>query len=205
MFDKNLLLQHIANRQRTVEEMLSEAKEEGELHGRLKQAISKHYGIDPNHRSWSKIKPHADISKYGENVYDHFPDEIDAKYHGDSDRSYDREGYTDPAVSDEAKADFLERLGDMHHELSSKKKKVNEENVESYRARMDRRRNKTHHIVKAVSKKYGIHPSKLPERGAGPIQDFIDAAHEQHGEKLGDKDKFAEFVRDTHEARVDRD
>lgn len=76
MFDKNLLLQHIGNRQRTVEQMLSEAKE-GELHGRLKQAISKHYGIDPNHRNWSKIETPADINQYASSVYDFFPDEID--------------------------------------------------------------------------------------------------------------------------------
>ena len=92
---------------------LNEAQE-GDLHNHLRMEISKMYGIDPNHRDWSNIKPHADIEKYANAVYDQFPGHIDSKYVGDSDRSYDREAYHDESLAREAHEEFVDNVHGIH-------------------------------------------------------------------------------------------
>ena len=93
---------------------LKEAQE-GDLHNHLRMEISRQYGIDPNHRDWSKIKPHVDIEKYANAVYDQFPDHIDSKYIGDSDSAYDKEAYHDESLAREAHEDFHEFVSGVHH------------------------------------------------------------------------------------------
>ena len=77
--------------------VINEAKE-GELHTNLRTTISNRYGIDPNHKDWEHVKPHASIRKYSENVYDMFSDQID-----------------------NTQTEFHERVDDMHHDLTKGK------------------------------------------------------------------------------------
>ena len=93
---------------------LNEAQE-GDLHNHLRMEISKEYGIDSDHKDWSKIKPHVDIKKYANAVYDHFSDHITNKYVSDSDSAYDGEAYTDDKERDEAHNDFHDFVSDAHH------------------------------------------------------------------------------------------
>ena len=92
---------------------LNEAQE-GDLHNHLRMEISRQYGIDPNHRDWSNIKPHADIEKYANAVYDQFPDHIDSKYIGDSDSAYDKEAYHDESLAREAHEEFVDNVHGIH-------------------------------------------------------------------------------------------
>ena len=93
---------------------LNEAQE-GDLHNHLRMEISKEYGIDSDHKDWSKIKPHVDIKKYANAVYDHFSDHITNKYVSDSDSAHDGEAYTDDKLANEAHDDFHDFVSDAHH------------------------------------------------------------------------------------------
>ena len=101
---------------------LDEAKE-GELHTNLRTTISNRYGIDPNHKDWEHVKPHASIRKYSENVYDMFSDQIDNTHAGESDQAYDRESYdmSYGGRGDASETEFHERVDDMHHDLTKGK------------------------------------------------------------------------------------
>jgi len=94
--------------------VINEAQE-GDLHNHLRTKISAEYGIDPDHKNWSQIKPHADIEKYANAVYDQFSDHIDSKHIGDSDRgSYDREAYHDESLAGEAHELFVDNVHGIH-------------------------------------------------------------------------------------------
>jgi Fe-S-cluster formation regulator IscX/YfhJ len=82
MFDKKLLLQHIGNRPRSIEE---QNQGMGDLHNHLRNEISREYGISASHPRWKNVGSHADIKKYAESVYDQFPSEIDNKHMENSD------------------------------------------------------------------------------------------------------------------------
>ena len=89
-------------------------EQEGDIHNHLRTEISKEYGINPDHKDWSKIKPHADIKKYANAVYDQFPDQIINKYVSDSDSAYDGDAYTDDH-QDEPLKDFRDFVSGVHY------------------------------------------------------------------------------------------
>jgi len=94
--------------------VINEAKE-GELHKNLRTAISNRYGIDPNHKDWNHVKPHAAIRKYSENVYDQFGGKIDDVHGGAAlDDSPSAAG-----GQEASETEFHERVADMHHQLTT--------------------------------------------------------------------------------------
>ena len=93
---------------------LNEAQE-GDIHNHLRTEISREYGINPDHKDWSKIKPHKNIKKYANAVYDQFPDQITNKYVSDSDSAHDGEAYTNPTSAENAHHDFHDFVSDAQH------------------------------------------------------------------------------------------
>ena len=57
--------------------VINEAQE-GDLHNHLRTKISAEYGIDPDHKNWSQIKPEASINNYATQVYGKFTEKIEA-------------------------------------------------------------------------------------------------------------------------------
>jgi len=104
--------------------VINEAKEE-ELHNNLRNAISKRYGIDPNHKDWKHVKSHESIRKYSENVYDMFSNQIDDTHAGASDQAYDKASYDMSSggrgEESESETEFHERVDDMHYNLTKGK------------------------------------------------------------------------------------
>ena len=91
---------------------LNEAQE-GDLHNHLRMEISKMYGIDPNHRDWSKVGSHADIESYASAVYNQFPNEIDA-VHGPDHARAARELGGLPVPGASIENDFIQNVFGIH-------------------------------------------------------------------------------------------
>lgn len=59
---------------------------------------------------------------------------------------------------------------------------------------------KGHKIARAIEQQYNLQQGSVPPKQ--PTQthtEYADAVHDQHGHVIGDKNKFTDFVADTHQ------
>ena len=124
MFDKKLLLQHLSNKPKTIEE---QNQNMGDLHKHLRKNISMQYGISPADPRWNEIGSHADIGNYGRAVYDTFANEINTAHTARSDKSgiSDYGANADPSQHmPEAQSAVMELIGDLHHQYHNPRQRT---------------------------------------------------------------------------------